>query len=70
MLASNALTHRLLEHLREEISGRQALRLLAEEAPAIDGARLRDQGVAMLVRLRQAEVLLGVRAQPPPGEGR
>lgn len=70
MLASNALTHRLLEHLREEISGRRALRLLAEEAPAIDGARLRDQGVAMLVRLRQAEVLLGVRTQPPPGKGR
>ena len=71
MLASNALTHRLLEHLCAELSGRQALRLLAEEAPTIDGARLRAQGASMLVRLRQAEVLLGVRTPAPaPGKGR
>lgn len=61
MLASNALTHRLVELLRGELSGRRALDALAAEMPDIDGARLRTQGAAMLDRLRRTEVLLGVR---------
>lgn len=65
MLASNALTHRLVELLRGERSGRQALDALAAEMPNIDAARLQTQGAAILRRLRQAEVLLGVRVSAP-----
>ena len=61
MLASNALTHRLVELLRGELSGQQALDALAAEMPNIDRARLQTQGAAILDRLRRAEVLLGVR---------
>ena len=65
MLASNALTHRLLELLHEEVSGRQALAALAAQMPNIDSARLQTQGAAIFNRLRQAEVLLGARIRAP-----
>ena len=69
MLACNALTHRVVELLREEVSGQQALDTLAAEMPNINGTRLQIQGAAILNRLRRAEVLLGVRMrslQPKP----
>ena len=59
---SNALTHRLVEVLEPAISGNEALATLASEFPGIDRERLRREGSETLARLRDAEVLLGVRA--------
>lgn len=66
VLASNPLTHRLLALLAGAANGRQALDALAAELPEVDGDRLHREGVAVLERLRNAEVLLGVRVAPPP----
>ena len=59
---SNALTHRLVEVLAPEISGNEALASLAAEFPRIDGERLLREGAETLERLRDADVLLGIRA--------
>lgn len=58
---SNALTHRLVEVLGAGSSGNEALVSLAAEFPRIDGERLRREGAETLERLREAEILLGVR---------
>lgn len=60
-IRSNALTHRLLEMLAPEVTGEEALASLAAENLQIDGARLRQEGAGTLERLRDADVLLGVR---------
>ena len=59
---SNALTHRLVELLEPGISGDEALVSVSAEFPRIDAGRLRREGAETLERLRDAEVLLGVRA--------
>ena len=61
---SNALTHRLVEVLAPEISGNEALASLSAEFPRIDGERLLREGAETLERLRDADVLLGIRASP------
>ncbi len=61
-MASNALTHRLLELLAEGNTGQQALDNLAEELPSATKSRIRQQGTAMLSKLRDAGVLLGAKA--------
>ena len=61
-IASNALTHRLVEILKSRDSGEQALVALSSEYPDIDPKRLRREGADTLERLRDAQVLLGVRA--------
>lgn len=61
VLASNPLTHRLLALLADAPSGRQAIDALAAELPQLDRDRLHREGAAILQRLRDAEVLLGVR---------
>ncbi len=61
-MASNALTHRLLELLRGGETGQQALDLLAEALPSADSARIHQEGAAVLQRLRKAGVLLGAKA--------
>ena len=61
VIVSNALTHRLVEHLVPEATGNDALSALSEEFPEIDPQRLRREGAAILERLRDAQVLLGVR---------
>ena len=60
-VASNALTHRLLEILAPGISGNEALASLSAEFPRIDPGRLQREGAETLGRLCDAEVLLGVR---------
>ncbi len=60
-VASNALTHRLVQLLEPGVSGNDALAALAAEFPHIDRQRLRREGADTLERLRDAEVLLGVR---------
>ncbi len=60
-IGSNALTHRLLDLLQPEVAGRQALASLSAEQPGIDECRLHREGARTLERLRDAEVLLGVR---------
>ncbi len=61
-IQSNALTHRLLELLAGETTGNDALAALAAEHARLDGRQLRQQGAATLERLRDAQVLLGVRS--------
>ena len=61
-MAANALTHRLLELLREGNTGQQALDHLAEAFPGAPEARIRQEGAAVLARLRDAGVLLGAKA--------
>ena len=63
VVRSNALTHRLVEVLEPGISGNEALAALASEFPGIDRERLRREGSETLARLRDAEVLLGIRSQ-------
>lgn len=63
-MASNALTHRLLELLRDGHTGHQALDQLAKELPNATKARVHQEGAAILTRLRDAGVLLGAKAQP------
>ena len=60
-MASNALTHRLLELLRDDATGHQALDRLAAELPSADAARINQEGAAILTRLRDAGVLLGAQ---------
>ena len=62
-VASNALTHRLLEVVAAGGSGNEALASLAAEFPRVDPGRLQREGAETLGRLRDAEVLLGVRVQ-------
>ncbi len=62
-MASNALTHRLLELLREGVTGHQALEQLAEEIPNANANRIHQEGTAILTRLRDAGVLLGAIAR-------
>ena len=62
-MASNALTHRLLELLRDGNTGHQALDRLAKELPNATKARIYQEGAAILTRLRDAGVLLGAKAQ-------
>ena len=61
-MASNALTHRLLELLRDGNTGQQALDQLAKELPNATKARVHHEGAAILTRLRGAGVLLGASA--------
>ena len=61
VVASNALTHRLLETLASGISGNEALASLSAEFPQIEFGRLQREGAETLGRLCDAEVLLGVR---------
>ncbi|MXY06490.1 MAG: DUF2063 domain-containing protein [Gammaproteobacteria bacterium] len=61
-MASNALTHRLLELLRDGNTGQQALDRLAEAFPSTPKTRIHQEGAAILVRLRDAGVLLGAKA--------
>ena len=61
-MASNALTHRLLELLRDGTTGHQALDRLADEFPSAKPARIHQEGAATLTRLRDAGVLLGAIA--------
>ncbi|MCY4342255.1 MAG: putative DNA-binding domain-containing protein [Gammaproteobacteria bacterium] len=63
VMASNALTHRLLELLRDGNSGQQALDQLAKAFPSANGARIHQEGAAILERLRTAGVLLGTKLQ-------
>ena len=60
-IQSNALTNRLVEILQSEVAGGDALASLSVENPAIDSERLRREGAKTLERLRDAQVLLGVR---------
>ena len=62
VVSSNALTHRLVKRLEPGVSGEDALAALSDEFSGIDPGRLRREGTEALERLRQAEVLLGVRA--------
>ena len=62
VVGSNALTHRLVEILQAGITGNGALASLSAEFPRIDPERLRREGAESLERLRNAEVLLGIRA--------
>ena len=64
IMASNALTHRLLELLRDGNTGQQALDRLAEAFPSTPKTRVHQEGAAILVRLRDAGVLLGATARP------
>ena len=61
VIKSNALTHRLVDILAPEITGNEALATLSAENPGIDKGRLHREGAPTLERLRDAEVLLGVR---------
>ena len=63
VMASNALTHRLLALLRDGHTGQGALDRLAEALPGATKARLDPQGAAILARLRDAGVLLGTTSQ-------
>ena len=63
VMASNALTHRLLALLHDGHTGQRALDRLAEELPGVTKARLDPQGAAILARLRDAGVLLGTTSQ-------
>ena len=63
-MASNALTHRLLELLRDGTTGQQTLDQLADEFPSAEPARIHQEGAAILTRLRDAGVLLGAMASP------
>ena len=62
IMASNALTHRLLELLRDGNTGQQALNHLAEGFPSTPKTRIHQEGAAILSRLRDAGVLLGTKA--------
>ena len=63
VVKSNALTHRLVELLEPGISGNEALLALSAAFPGIEPERLRREGTEALGRLRDAEVLVGVRAR-------
>ncbi len=58
----NPVTLRLLELIRE-FSGRAALEQLAQELPQLDSKVVYEQGLATLERLRDAQILLGIRTQ-------
>ena len=59
IMASNALTHQLLELLRDGNTGQQALDHLAEAFPSTPKTRIHQEGATILIRLRDAGVLLG-----------
>ena len=61
-LEANTITIRLLEFLAEASSGGDAIELLQAELAAQDGQDFRDQGLATMERLREAEIILGVES--------
>ncbi len=62
-MASNAMTHRLLELLQEGSSGEAALMQVGEELN-ISSQVIREQGEAALLRLLGLEILLGAAVAP------
>jgi len=60
-LESNQVTHRLLQALEKPLSGNEALELLANELSGVDRQTVREQGAAILEKLRDAEIILGTR---------
>ena len=62
VMASNALTHRLLELLRAGATGQQALDQLVQELPSASPNQMTEQGATILARLRDAGMLLGTQA--------
>ncbi len=59
----NALTMALLDVLEGNVTGSEALRQLSTLVPDLDADVVRSRGLATLERLRNAEVVLGTRAQ-------
>ena len=57
----NPATLRLVELLQEGLTGREALRRLADELNGVEFERVHEQGVATIERLRDAEIILGAR---------
>ncbi len=60
-IESNQVTHRLLELLSNEPTGRSALEALEAEIGATVDNRVQAEGLATLEKLRSAQVILGVR---------
>ena len=61
-LEANAVTLRLVEILADEVPGEQALAQVADELPQLASQVVHDAGIATLERLRDAEIILGTRA--------
>ena len=60
-MESNQVTHRLLELLLNEPTGRSALEMLEADIGVTVDTRIQAEGLATLEKLRSAQVILGVR---------
>jgi hypothetical protein len=56
----NAVTLRLVALLEEGKPAREAFAEIAAELPALDSKVVYEQGIETLIRLRDAEIVLGV----------
>jgi hypothetical protein len=61
-LEANPVTFRLLDLLAEPATGAEVLRRLQGELPNLDSQVVHDQGLATMVRLREAEIILGIES--------
>ncbi len=60
----NAVTLRLIRLLEEGAATADALSQIAAELPEVSSKVVYDQGIATLIRLRDAEIVLGVATDP------
>ena len=58
-LEASAATLRLVELLRGGAAGASALEQLCQEMPDVDSQLVHDEGVATMMRLREAGIILG-----------
>ncbi len=58
-LEASAATLRLVELLRKGVTGAAAMEMLCQEMPEVDSQVVHDEGVATMMRLREAEIILG-----------
>ena len=58
-LEASAATLRLVEVLREGVTGAAAIEQLCLEMPDVDSQVVHDEGVATMLRLREAGIILG-----------
>ena len=58
-LEASAATLRLVELLRDGATGASAVEQLCREMPDVDSQLVHDEGVATMMRLREAGIILG-----------
>jgi hypothetical protein len=58
-LEASAATLKLVDLLREGATGAAAIEQLSQEMPGVDSQLVHDEGVATMLRLREADIILG-----------